>query len=610
MTRLQEDRILPTTMMMLPFIWMLLVLSDHGHSQQPAALEISKGVDWLTRYGYMPRPDLLTSQLQTLQSLTAAIKSMQRFAGIPETGELDKVTLDMMKKPRCSLPDIIGTSEMMRRRRRRKRYALAGSVWKKKVITWRVVRYSMSTRLYGVDIDNLLSEAFQVWSRVSPLEFRRGDDEADIVIDFGKSQHGDGYPFDGPGGTLAHAFFPGEHHLAGDTHFDDDELWTYNEPDGMDLATVAVHEFGHAIGLAHSSAGDSIMQPYYQGSIGELRRYRLPLDDVYGIEQLYGRRKEQPGSNPKDEPALNPSIPEVPLPRPSSKPDHSFPDRCTVAFDAVANIRGETFFFKDHYFWRMQRAGNLVSLNPAQINNFWKGLPAGLKKVDSVYERMTDHKIIFFIGAQYWVFTNTEVEQGYPRPIREFGLHLDSVDAAFIWAHNGKTYFFKGDEFWRFDERRRKMDLGYPKKVGLWKGVPPNLDGVMGHDNGDTYFFKGTSYWKMRGGEIEVVSRASTARDWMHCNVPPEAPRGHDPDPEGCSCMKGRNAGLALGPAALCILAALLAHLCITQLLTDLTPPTLLHLSLQPLPLTSGHASSPVFQRQAEDNGILTYSSV
>ncbi|XP_078286568.1 matrix metalloproteinase-25-like [Rhinoraja longicauda] len=554
---------------MLPFIWMLLVLTDPSHGQQPAALDISKGVDWLTRYGYMPRPDFLTSQLQTLQSLNNAIKSMQRFAGIPETGELDAKTLDMMKKPRCSLPDIIGTSEIMRRRRRRrKRYALADTVWKKKTITWRVVSYPMASDLDQGNIDRLLHEAFQVWSRVSPLEFQHRSGDVDILVDFGRSQHGDGYPFDGPGGTLAHAFFPGDHPLAGDTHFDEDEMWTYNTEKGTDLAAVAVHEFGHAIGLAHSSAGDSIMRPYYQGPIGEVQRYHLPLDDMQGIEQLYGRRTERPGDHPRDDPPFHPSIPEVPHPRPSTKPDQGSPDRCSAAFDAVANIRGEAFFFKDHYFWRMQRAGNLVSLNPAQIHNFWRGLPADLTKIDSVYERMTDNKIVFFIKAQYWVFTNTQVEQGYPQSIRDFELPVDSVDGAFIWPHNGKTYFFKGDEFWRYDEQRRRMDLGYPKKVGLWKGVPPDLDDIMSFNNGNTYFFKGGAYWMMRGGEIEVASRASTARDWMHCDVPPEPPQSPDPDPKGCSCIKGRSTGRALRPAALCLLAALLAHLGSTHLLS------------------------------------------
>lgn len=70
--------------------------------------------------------------------------------------------------------------------------------------------------------------ALKVWGDITPLNFHEvAGSAADIQIDFSTADHNDRYPFDGPGGTVAHAFFPGDHHTAGDTHFDDDEAWTF-----------------------------------------------------------------------------------------------------------------------------------------------------------------------------------------------------------------------------------------------------------------------------------------------------------------------------------------------------------------------------------------------
>ena len=49
---------------------------------------------------------------------------------------------------------------------------------------------------------------------------------------------------------------------------------------------VAAHEFGHALGLAHSGEPEALMYPWYMGFNGD---FKLPQDDLQGITQLYGK---------------------------------------------------------------------------------------------------------------------------------------------------------------------------------------------------------------------------------------------------------------------------------------------------------------------------------
>lgn len=75
-----------------------------------------------------------------------------------------------------------------------------------------------------------MEKAFQIWSKYSKLRFVRSfEPNADIIIAFGSSYHGDIFPFDGSGGVLAHAFYPYEMtSFGGDIHFDNDENWKEN----------------------------------------------------------------------------------------------------------------------------------------------------------------------------------------------------------------------------------------------------------------------------------------------------------------------------------------------------------------------------------------------
>jgi len=55
---------------------------------------------------------------------------------------------------------------------------------------------------------------------------------------------------------------------------------------GTSLFTVAVHEFGHSLGLSHTSVQSALMFPWYRSFNTD---FELPDDDRIGIQILYGK---------------------------------------------------------------------------------------------------------------------------------------------------------------------------------------------------------------------------------------------------------------------------------------------------------------------------------
>ena len=178
-----------------------------------------------------------------------------------------------------------------------------------------------------------IARALTVWSRVTPLtfEYRRpvrgpSQDHVDIDIKFEVGDHGDADPFDGLGGTLAHAFFPV---WGGDIHFDKEEKFTKGRDYGTNLMQTSAHEFGHSLGLRcsdmiqdfnihrndecfrHSDVKDALMSPFYRGYQPEVT---LHPDDVAGITELYGARREEAATRP---PTQRPLPPVQPPPSPA-----------------------------------------------------------------------------------------------------------------------------------------------------------------------------------------------------------------------------------------------------------------------------------------------------
>ena len=122
-----------------------------------------------------------------------------------------------------------------------------------------------------------------MWENAANITFTKTEvGSVHIELLFEEGEHGDGDPFDGPGGTLAHAYFP---QYGGDVHMDDTEYWTINSFTGTNLLQTLTHELGHSLGLSHSDVDDAMMAPFYTGWDPYMK---LHEDDIQAIQALYG----------------------------------------------------------------------------------------------------------------------------------------------------------------------------------------------------------------------------------------------------------------------------------------------------------------------------------
>ncbi|XP_076017466.1 collagenase 3-like [Genypterus blacodes] len=404
------------------------------------------------------------------------LSEMQRFFGLEITGRLDTNTMEVMKKPRCGVTDTNVAH-----------FSTFGNnfKWQTNSLTYRIENYTPD--MSQAEVDDSIAKALQVWAKVTPLRFTRiYSGTADIMISFGRQNHGDFYPFDGPDGILAHAFAPSPG-IGGDAHFDEDETFTFRSDTGYVLFMVAAHEFGHSLGLTHSTDPGALMYPTYTYSNPET--FVLPRDDVNGIQSLYG-------PNPDQDPL-------APLPP-------TTPDSCdsTMVLDAVASLRGEMLFFKDRFFWRSYPQSN----TPQQslITNFWPSAPVN---IDAAYESRQSDNVILFKGRQVWAFSGYDLVRGYPKTLSSFGLSktVKKVDAALYDVDSGKTLLFVGTEYYSYDEARKTMDKGFPKRVDeTFSGLTGKVTAGFQH-RGFTYIYSGPLMFEysLRSGRLFRVLRNS-----------------------------------------------------------------------------------------------------
>lgn len=210
---------------------------------------------------------------------------------------------------------------------------------------------------------------------------------------------------------------------------------------------------------------------------------------------------------------------------------------------------GKVFFLQGSQYARYDVAndkaddvdGNGASY-PRPIQGNWPGLfteniDAGVLWPAPPPGGGTPKTVAYFFKGNQFMRYDVEADQAdaadgagraYPQPIalKWPGIWTDRVDAVLAWPvpKNGRTvaYFFRDDQYIRFDVVKHRADPGYPKPIaGNWPNFkfPGGIDGAVAWPNkiegkSVVYFFKGDQYMRYDVGADRAEDQSEGGLDY------------------------------------------------------------------------------------------------
>ncbi|XP_056612100.1 matrix metalloproteinase-28 [Triplophysa dalaica] len=470
---------------------------------------------FLERYGYLHEEN----KTHNASEIKSAIREFQWLSHLPVTGRLDSGTLVKMTSPRCGVKDArshsawgqrvnnIFTGYMDRHEQhlRKKRNIVSGDRWYKRHLTYRIM--NRPHYLSASQVRLAVFTAFQIWSNASGLVFQEvSQGPADIRLAFFEGEHNDGTgnAFDGPGGSLAHAFLPSR----GEAHFDMAERWTLNRFKGRNLFLVTAHEIGHTLGLVHSPVRHALMSPFYKKMD---RNALLSWDDITAIQQFYGKPSGG-GFQQLTGRALSLAVEGWGISKDYNEGSYT-PKYCQDFFDAVTmDMNGTVLVFQGRLFWTLHN-GSMIGPHPLQKR--WPQLPLA---IEAAAFSLQDGKLYFFKGKWMWRYSDDLLDPGFPRKNNKSGLPKHP-DCAFFYPPLGKMVLLKGSRYFVLNLETLKPEPYYPRPLSDWKGIPRGLNGALTWPDGNLYFFKEQQYWRFDPGKVRITETGNwtTRLQWIGC---------------------------------------------------------------------------------------------
>ncbi|KAI1902872.1 hypothetical protein AGOR_G00020770 [Albula goreensis] len=127
--------------------------------------------------------------------------------------------------------------------------------------------------------------------------------------------------------------------------------------------------------------------------------------------------------------------------------------------------------------------------------------PCSGRPFDS-FIQLKNGSIYAFRGEYFFELDERAVMPGYPKLIKDVWGISGPIDAAFTRINcQGKTYFFKGNKYWRFDDG--VLDDDYPRDISVgFEKIPDDVDAAFAlpatshRGKEKVYFFKGDQYYQ------------------------------------------------------------------------------------------------------------------